>query len=86
MKGKVEEETVGRIPRDVDNEIKVKTGTYWNTEFIDIRWFYKKGTEMLPSKKGLRINFDELPHLVNLLEKVVEKYGHTSESDIPSDE
>ena len=44
--------TIGKIPRDMDNEIQVKEGKYRGNEVIDIRWYYNKEGEMLPSNKG----------------------------------
>ena len=62
--------TIGKIPRDVDNEIQVKEGKYRGNEVIDIRWYYNKDGEMLPSNKGFRCNRDEFTHLLSVLKKI----------------
>lgn len=59
-------EVKGRIPRTATQEIKVKTGTYWNIPIVDIRWY--DGDK--PTRKGIRINMTELKHLVNILGRI----------------
>ena len=62
------EEVKGRIARSAVDEIIVKTGTYWNIDIIDIRW-YKDGKH---TSKGIRINKTELGHLYNILGRIVD--------------
>lgn len=62
--------TIGKIPRDVDNEIQVKEGKYRGNEVIDIRWYYNKEGEMLPSNKGFRCNREEFKHLISVLKRI----------------
>ena len=59
-------EVKGRIPRTATQEIKIKTGTYWNIPIVDIRWH--DGDK--PTRKGIRINMTELRHLVNILGRI----------------
>ena len=59
-------EVKGRIPRTATEEIKIKTGTYWNIPIVDIRWH--DGDK--PTRKGIRINMAELKHLVNILGRI----------------
>jgi len=56
-------EVKGRIPRTATEEIKIKTGTYWNIPIVDIRWH----KDDKPTRKGIRINMTELKHLANIL-------------------
>ena len=59
-------EVRGRIPRSATQEIKIKTGTYWNIPIVDIRWHENDK----PSRKGIRINMTELKHLANILRRI----------------
>tara|TARA_R100000458_G_C8177641_1_gene175841 strand:- start:320 stop:565 length:246 start_codon:yes stop_codon:yes gene_type:complete len=59
-------EVRGRIPRTATQEIKIKTGTYWNIPIVDIRWHESDK----PTRKGIRINMTELRHLVNILGRI----------------
>ena len=59
-------EVKGRIPRTATQEIKIKTGTYWNIPIVDIRWY--DGDK--PTRKGIRINMTELKHLANILGRI----------------
>ena len=45
-------EQIGVIPRNEKDVLKVRKGTYWNIEVIDIRWF----TNDKISRKGVRVN------------------------------
>ena len=74
---------IGRIPRDSKNEWMVKTGTYWNIDVVDIRLF--AGDK--PTKKGIRLNLQEIETLKKILEKVkTDDKRESSESDIESNE
>lgn len=59
-------ETIVRIPRNATSELLVRTGVFWNIEVIDIRW-YANGK---PTRKGVRINTNELPNLMKALIKI----------------
>lgn len=67
-----EEKLVARITRSATQEIQIKTGEYWNIPIIDIRWY----NDGLPTKKGVRINHQELETLIQALERIenVNKY------------
>tara|TARA_R100001509_G_scaffold99998_3_gene58484 strand:+ start:750 stop:971 length:222 start_codon:yes stop_codon:yes gene_type:complete len=55
--------TIIRIPRDDSSELILKTGVYWKIPVADIRW-YSNGN---PTKKGIRVNMDELKQLTTAL-------------------
>ena len=59
-------EQIGVIPRNEKDVLKVRKGTYWNIEVIDIRWF----TNDKISRKGVRVNREEARLLLNLLRRV----------------
>ena len=61
-----DDELLGRIPRDAKNEFKVTRGRYWNTDYVDIR-LHTNGNH---TKKGIRLNLDELLVLKQILEKI----------------
>lgn len=74
---------IGRIPRDSKNEWMVKTGTYWNIDVVDIRLF--SGDK--PTKKGIRLNIQEIETLKKILEKVkINDERESSESGIEGNE
>jgi hypothetical protein len=64
---------LGRIPRDASKEWKIVKGKYWNTEYIDVRLYENNK----PTKKGARLNLEEIIYLKQILEKVTteEKLG-----------
>ena len=72
-----DEKLVARITRSATQEIQINTGEYWNIPIIDIRW-YNGG---LPTKKGIRINHEELNVLIEALERIenVNKYKRNEE-------
>jgi|13_taG_2_1085334.scaffolds.fasta_scaffold03322_1 hypothetical protein len=57
---------IARIPRNVNEELVIRTATTWNINIIDIRW-YKNGK---PTQKGVRVNEEEFPLLLKGLESV----------------
>ena len=61
-----DDELLGRIPIDAKNEFKVTRGRYWNTDYVDIR-LHTNGNH---TKKGIRLNLDELLVLKQILEKI----------------
>ena len=66
---------IGRIPRGTDQEIRIQTGVVWRIDVCDIRWFKEQTTtengqritKMEPTRKGIRMNMDELKHVYDLL-------------------
>jgi hypothetical protein len=66
MTDKDEWELLGRIPRDSKNEWKVTKGNYWNIDVVDIRLH----NDDKPTKKGIRLNLEEIKVLQEILEKV----------------
>tara|TARA_Y100001951_G_scaffold104223_1_gene115207 strand:- start:1077 stop:1319 length:243 start_codon:yes stop_codon:yes gene_type:complete len=64
-----DEVVIARIPRNVNEEIVVRTATTWNINVIDIRW-YKNGH---PTQKGVRLNEDEFPHLLQALNTITRR-------------
>ena len=61
-------EIITRIPRDATTELLIKKGKYWNIDVIDMRWF----SSGKPTKKGVRVNIDELITLTKALNKIVD--------------
>ena len=66
MTEETEWELLGRIPRDAKNEWKVTKGVYWKLDVVDIRLYNNDK----PTKKGIRLNLDEIKVLQEILEKV----------------
>jgi len=63
--------TIGTIPRDMDNEIRVSIGEFQKIEVVDIRWFYRnKEGEMKAGLKGFRCNREEFKHVLSLLKRI----------------
>lgn len=62
-------ETIVRIPRNATSEMLVKAGTYWKKDVVDIRWY----SDGKPTRKGIRINMEELDTLVKALVKINNK-------------
>ncbi len=60
---------IGVIPRNEKDVLKVRKGTYWNIEVIDIRWF----TNDKISRKGVRVNREEARLLLNLLRRELDE-------------
>ena len=61
-----DEKLVARIPRSAMQELQIITGEYWNIPIIDIRWY----ADGKPTKKGIRINHQELNILIQALERI----------------
>jgi len=66
---------IARVPRDTNNELIIKEGEYWNVKVVDMRWF----NNGKPTKKGVRVNMDELKILSQALNKIMD--GISDESD-----
>ena len=64
-------ETVLRIPRNATMEMIVKTGQYYKIDVLDIRWH----SDGKPTRKGIRMNMDELDHLLQALNKISTKHA-----------
>jgi len=62
-------EQIGVIPRNEKDVLKVRKGTYWNIEVIDIRWFANDKI----SRKGVRVNREEARLLLNLLRRELDE-------------
>ena len=60
---------IARIPRNVNEEIVVRTATTWNINIVDVRW-YKNGN---PTQKGVRLNEDEFPLLLKALNTITRR-------------
>jgi hypothetical protein len=77
---------IGRVPRGTEQEIRIQTGTVWRIDVCDIRWFKEQTTTengqrvttMTPTRKGIRVNMDELKHVYNEEEN---EQGNITESD-----
>lgn len=68
---------LGRIPRNSKEEWLIKSGRYWNIDVVDIR-LHNNGN---PTKKGIRLNMEEIDKLKKILEKV-----KTDEDELQSSE
>lgn len=75
-------EILGRIPRNATDEWLIKKGKYWNIEVVDIRLHSKDN----PTKKGVRLNIEEIKTLKQILEKVNTNENSRSEENIESGE
>lgn len=70
-------EILGRIPRSATDEWLIKKGKYWNIEVVDIRLHSKDN----PTKKGVRLNIEEIKTLKQILEKVNTNENSRSEEN-----
>ena len=69
----------GRVPRGTEQEIRIQTGTVWRIDVCDIRWFKEQTTTengkrektMGPTRKGIRMNMEELKHVYDLLGRIL---------------
>ena len=64
--GEQDWKTIARIARNATLECQINTGTYWKIPVIDMRWY----SDGKPTRKGLRINREELPILIKALQKI----------------
>jgi len=70
---------IGRVPRGTEQEIRIQTGTVWRIDVCDIRWFKEQTTTengqrvttMTPTRKGIRVNMDELKHVYNVIGRIL---------------
>lgn len=69
-------ETVVRIPRNATMEMIVKTGQYYKIDVVDVRWY----SDGKPTRKGIRMNMEELDVLLKGLIKIRNKVN-TDESN-----
>ena len=69
---------LGRIPRNATDEWKITSGTYWNLDVVDIRLHHNDK----PTKKGIRLNMEEIRILKQILEKVKDYEDSGSEENI----
>tara|TARA_R110002020_G_scaffold125802_1_gene283224 strand:+ start:415 stop:660 length:246 start_codon:yes stop_codon:yes gene_type:complete len=63
-----DEKIIVRIPRNATSELVVRTAEYWNIPIVDLRWY----ADGKPSRKGIRMNMDELQHLSKAINKIIE--------------
>jgi len=65
-------DTVGILPRNALEELRVSRSTFKGKAYVDIRIFYKPadGRDPLPTKKGVCLPLEELRDLLALLAKV----------------
>ena len=68
---------LGRIPRNATDEWKITSGTYWNLDVVDIRLHRNDN----PTKKGIRLNMEEIRILKQILEKVRDNEDSGSEEN-----
>jgi hypothetical protein len=70
-----EEQEIARIERGYGKFIVIKTATWKDNLYIDLREYYsdKETDELRPTKKGIRFSAD-------LLEEVMEALGKVKES------
>ena len=62
-----DEKIIARIIRNTNEECVIRTFNHWNIDVVDMRWF----TSGNPTKKGLRVNMEELKILYKALGKIV---------------
>lgn len=62
-------ETIGTIARNATEEVLIKTGTYWNIEVLDIRWYRSDK----PTGKGIRMNMAEAKQLLEILRRKLDE-------------
>jgi hypothetical protein len=62
-----DEKIIARIPRNANDELVIRTFNYWNINVVDMRW-YNNGN---PTRKGLRVNFDEAKTLIKAIIKSI---------------
>ncbi len=62
-------EVKGTIVRDAQLDCKIKRGTYWNIDVLDIRW-YKNDK---PTNKGIRLNIKEAKLLLQILRRELDE-------------
>ena len=61
--------TIARITRNATSDCVITTGTYWKIPVVDIRWH----SDGKPTRKGVRVNMEELPVLIKALQKIENK-------------
>jgi len=70
---------IGRIGFDdngkanVREPIIIKLSSYKNTKYLDIRKYYEKNDEWLPTTKGITLQLDQIDSLVEIINKNQEK-------------
>ena len=76
------ERIVVRVPRSATTELLVVTGNYWNIDVLDIRW-YENGK---PTKKGIRMNIDEVKSLNKALRRALNDNINTNNEERTEEE
>ena len=78
-----DEKIIARIARNVNEELVIRTFNYWNIDVVDMRW-YNNGN---PTRKGLRINKDELNTLNKAIRKILgDENGNNKQYEEKSEE
>tara|TARA_R110001592_G_scaffold161715_5_gene394453 strand:+ start:189 stop:440 length:252 start_codon:yes stop_codon:yes gene_type:complete len=78
-----DEKIIARVPRDANNELVIRTLTYYNIKVVDMRW-YSNGK---PTRKGLRVNQDEVIYLNKAIKKILgDENGNNKQYEEKSEE
>lgn len=83
---KYDDVTVGSIPKNQREEIRVTISNFKGHDLVGARIWFKQGEAFRPSSKGITVNVRVLPELIGLLEeaeKEATKMGLISEDDGP---
>jgi hypothetical protein len=63
------------LPRGESDVLRITRRSYEGKPYTDIRIFFNKDGEWLPTKKGLSIRDGELPQVLAALQRVANKLG-----------
>lgn len=67
--------TIGEIPKNSTEKIRVSISEYKGYKFLDVRIYYEDDTgEWKPTKKGIAISKDNLEPLIKLLNESKKKF------------
>ena len=65
------ESIIGIIPKNSSEEIRLSITEFRGKSFLDIRQFYLNDeNQMAPTRKGIRLNFNQVAELYSLIEKI----------------
>ena len=56
-------------------EIRIETKEYKGKKYVDVRRFFSKNGKMIFTKKGITLNQQELPTILNALEQVENEFS-----------
>ena len=66
-----EENKIGIIGNvDSDNFVRVSLSEFKNKKYLDIRRMWNNDGEILPTKKGVTIQLDEIDNLITILNNI----------------